>query len=107
MADLGHICDGSAVGARIDAAAVPLSAAAGNVLAADPGALARVLSGGDDYELLFTAPADRSEAVARLASQCGLHVTAIGAITAQRGVDLQGADGLAIDPTTAGYKHFQ
>ena len=56
-ADLGHICATSGVGGVVEAARVPLSDAARQALAADPGLLDDVLGGGDDYELLFTAPA--------------------------------------------------
>jgi len=46
-ADLGHLCDASGVGVDVDVDAVPLAAGA---------TLAQALSGGDDYELLFTLP---------------------------------------------------
>jgi len=57
VADLGHVCEVSGLAARVEAARVPLSAAARAVLATGPGRIATVLTGGDDYEILFTAPA--------------------------------------------------
>ncbi len=57
VADLGHLCDASALAGVIEAARVPLSPATQAALARDPARLASVLGGGDDYELLFAAPA--------------------------------------------------
>ena len=54
VGDLAHICKQSGAGAEIAAAAVPLSAGAKAIVAADPSALATVMTGGDDYEILAT-----------------------------------------------------
>ena len=59
VADLGHMLQASGVGAVLDASLLPLSAVARGI----PGAREAALTGGDDYELLFTAPADRRGAV--------------------------------------------
>jgi thiamine-monophosphate kinase len=69
--DLAHLCEESGVSAEVEAAALPLH----------PGAtLAQALSGGEDYELLFTAPAS-----ARLPrSISGVAVTRIGRIVRHR-----------------------
>ncbi|HWK45690.1 MAG TPA: thiamine-phosphate kinase [Stellaceae bacterium] len=104
--DLGHIAQTSGVAAEIDAAAVPLSAAASAVLAADPTRLSLVLSGGDDYELLFTAPAAAARALERLAVSHGVPITPIGRIAAGRGVTVRDADGGEIALSRGGYRHF-
>lgn len=57
VADLGHVCEVSGLAALVEATRVPLSAAARAVLATRPGRIATVLTGGDDYEILFTATA--------------------------------------------------
>ncbi|OGA60867.1 MAG: thiamine-phosphate kinase [Betaproteobacteria bacterium RIFCSPLOWO2_12_FULL_65_14] len=57
VADLGHVCEVSGLAAVVEAARVPLSAAARAVLAASPERITTVLTGGDDYEILFTARA--------------------------------------------------
>src|SRR5215467_10312150 len=54
VGDLGHICEASGLGAAIDAPRVPLSEPARAILAREPRWLKTVLTGGDDYELLFT-----------------------------------------------------
>jgi len=107
VADLGHICETSGLAARIEADRVPLSAAARQALANDPARLSVLLTGGDDYELLFTAaPAAEAEIAAR-ARACDIPVTAIGRMTPGRGVTVIDAAGEALTLATAGYRHFQ
>jgi thiamine-monophosphate kinase len=55
--DLAKLCRASGVGAVIEAAQVPLSAPAREAIALEPRLLETALTGGDDYEILFTAPA--------------------------------------------------
>jgi thiamine-monophosphate kinase len=108
IADLGHICENSKVTARITAASVPVSSPARTALANDPGLFATLLSGGDDYELLFTAPPGAHDAVAAAANEAGVAVARIGAITrAGTGVEIIDAEALGIDLKTAGFKHFK
>lgn len=106
LGDLGHILESSACGARIEAAALPLAElrAAG----ADE-ALARrcALSGGDDYELLFTAAAARRDAILALGHTLALPVARIGTLTAAPGrIVLREADGHEHAATPRGYDHF-
>jgi len=82
VADLGHICTASDVAARIDADRVPLSEAAAAAIGDDPALLALALTGGDDYELVFTAPAAAEREIAALARELALPLTAIGEIVA-------------------------
>src|SRR5690606_3371265 len=72
--DLGHICRQSGAGAEIDAAAVPLSAGARALVAADPSALTTVLTGGDDYEILATVPVAKADAFSHAAAEAGVPV---------------------------------
>ena len=61
VADLGHLCEESGVAARINADAVPLSASGlGALIDGGEAAIADLVTGGDDYELLFCAPPVRS-----------------------------------------------
>lgn len=57
VADLGHLCEASGLAAVVEGPRVPLSAAARAVLDTWPARMTTVLTGGDDYEILFTAPA--------------------------------------------------
>ncbi|NCT83137.1 MAG: thiamine-phosphate kinase [Comamonadaceae bacterium] len=98
LGDLGHILAASGVGACLDVDALPRSA----VLAAQPAALQRqcLLAGGDDYELLFTAPAG-----ARL-PDVGVALTRIGRIEARPGLRVVDAAGAAVEHGLRGYDHF-
>ena len=105
--DLGHICDASKVGAAIESAAVPLSQAGAAAIAAGLGqGLVTVLTGGDDYELLFTAPAEADAEVRALGTGLGLRLTPIGRIIAGSGVRVEGADGKPLALPARGYRHF-
>lgn len=105
LADLGHVCEASAVGAVVDMAAVPLSDAARRIVAARPDLLLEALAGGDDYELVFTAPAAHAAAIAAAGRACGAGVAAIGRIVAGRGVDLRDSAGRPVTLTRRGFSH--
>jgi thiamine-monophosphate kinase len=105
LGDLGHILERSRVGATLEFAALPTLPVVQNYLRE---AVARdcVLAGGDDYELCFTAPADRRDAVLAAAASVDMAVTRIGRITTEAGLAVIDANGqrLAIEHT--GYDHF-
>ncbi|MGE8500299.1 MAG: thiamine-phosphate kinase [Pseudomonas sp.] len=101
LADCGHISGASRVKLSIEQSRVPLSNA---LLALCGEAQARVcaLSGGDDYRLAFTLPAD---AVGPLQAQ-GFSVHVVGRVEAGTGVDLLDEHGQCIQPPARGYQHF-
>jgi thiamine-monophosphate kinase len=104
--DLGHVLARSGVGATLDADALPVSP----MLAAQPAAVRRecTLAGGDDYELLFTAPAAHDDAVRAAAANAGCAVTPIGRIESAPGLRTVDRDGRAIDLTRfGGFDHFR
>ena len=96
VADLGHICDTSGLGAEIEAARVPLSEAARTLLADDIELFARVLTGGDDYELCFTVAAERAGELPALAQELDLPLTVIGRMTPEPGLAAPGAGGQGV-----------
>jgi len=101
LADLGHVCAASGLGARIRVDRLPLSTAAQE---AGAGATAAALAGGDDYELLFTAP---DAAVTALGERLGIGLTPIGELRAGRGIDLVDAAGRPVPPPpSSGWTHF-
>lgn len=106
--DLGHLCRASGCGATIEAAALPLSDAARAAVTSDPALLPLVLGGGDDYELLFAAPPERSAEVLARAAESGTPVTPIGAFVAgPPEVVARGADGTPVAPGgQGGWSHF-
>jgi thiamine-monophosphate kinase len=102
VADLGHILEVSGVGAELQADTLPLSAAACEV----PGARDAALSGGDDYELLFTAAPERRAGIAALARQLGIPLTRIGAIRADPSLQVLDQKGQELRVRRAGWQHF-
>jgi len=85
VGDLGHICKASGVTAEIDAAQVPLSAAARAVIAGDASTLATAITGGDDYEILATVAPANAATFAEAAREAGVPVVPIGRIVAGDG----------------------
>jgi thiamine-monophosphate kinase len=79
-ADFGHLCRASGVGGKIWASNVPLSPAATKIISADPSWLPEVLGGGDDYEILLTAPPGAVPALVAAATGVGIALTEIGVI---------------------------
>ena len=105
LADLGHILQASKVGATLELARVPVAEVTRNYLD-NPVARECVLAGGDDYELCFTAPSDRHDAVMAAGRQAGVPVTCIGRITAQAGLQVLDAQGEPMTIDKTGYDHF-
>jgi thiamine-monophosphate kinase len=105
LGDLGHILRRSGVGATVRVDAVPRSV----LLESLPPAVQRdcTLSGGDDYELLFTAPAQRADAVRAAARDAGVAVTCIGVIEAAMGLRLLDRQGEMLPNTFISFDHFQ
>ena len=105
LADAAHIAEASALALEISADRVPLSAPARAWLdTGGEGGLGRLLSGGDDYELLFTAPASRRTEVEALSLDAP--VTRIGRAVAGEGVTCLGSDGEPVTIDRAGFTHF-
>lgn len=103
VADLGHICEASGCGAELDLTAVPASPAAQQ--AGERHTFAR-LTGGDDYELLFTAPLSAEAGLRAAARKSGVPVARIGRVVARPGVHVLGPDGRAISVKNGGWQHF-
>ena len=106
VADLGHICEMSGLGAEILADDVPLSEAARVVVEQNSDLFNRLLTGGDDYELVFTAAPARGRAVAALARRTGISVSRIGKMTQGSRVQVVTRSGQAVAIKRDGYTHF-
>jgi len=105
LGDLGHVLQRSAVGARLDADALPRSAQ----LAALPPAtqLECLLHGGDDYELLFTAAPEQQAAVRAAALAAGVPVSRIGRIEPGHDLVVTDGRGRALQVERGGFDHFK
>jgi thiamine-monophosphate kinase len=111
VADLRHLCEVSRLSAVVEADAVPLSPAARAAIAGDPGRLAAALTGGDDYEILFAAPATAAAGIGALSRVCGAPITAIGRMAAAPQPDgprvaVLDARGRPLEFTSEGWTHF-
>ena len=104
--DLGHLCRAAGCGAEISADAVPLSAAASAALAGDAALLPLILTGGDDYELLFAAAPEDAAAVRAAGEKAGVPVARIGRFIAGEGVVVRDGSGAAITVPQGGWSHF-
>ncbi len=104
IADLTHVCAASDCGAVVEVERLPLSA---ELLSLFPpqSAQAFALSGGDDYELCFTAPAAKIRAIESELDTLGTSVHPIGELVAGAGVECR-RGGHVFTPATSGYKHF-
>jgi len=105
-ADLGHICEASNLGGRIDASRVPLSPVVRAALAVDLSLIKTILGGGDDYELLFTAAPEHESKIMALGDSMNLKLTAVGTILEGDGVVVYDGYGAEIVLNHQGFKHF-
>ncbi|MDD2988308.1 MAG: thiamine-phosphate kinase [Zoogloea sp.] len=106
LGDLDHILELSGVGAEVDEAALPLAPlieACGDT----DRAFQACTAGGDDYELLFAAPAGRRDDLAALSARLDLPLHRIGRLTDTPGrLQLRRADGRLDSLAVRGYDHF-
>jgi thiamine-monophosphate kinase len=106
--DLAHILDASGVGAALELATIPRSRTLDALLAGPlrATALECLLAGGDDYELLFTAPAAAAATLARIANDLALPITRIGWITASPGLTITDERGELLSSLPRAFDHF-
>ncbi len=104
LADLGHVCARSGVAATVELDRLPASAAL-QPLAGDV-RWALQASGGDDYELCFTAPPRLRDAVRQALDLAGVQATRIGRIAPGNGVTALDRDGRPWTQRRSGYQHF-
>ncbi len=107
-ADLGHVLQASGASAELEVDALPLSAALQATYSREV-AEAYALTGGDDYQLCFTASAARRETIYALAAEHNIRCSRVGAVASGAGLNLV-REGAPIDLThynNMGYLHFQ
>src|SRR5262249_8635603 len=84
--DLAKLCRASRLAAEVDVSAVPLSVPAAAALSADAELIERILTGGDDYEILVTLPVAQFGGFRTAAESAGVPLTKIGQVTSGQGV---------------------
>jgi len=104
VADLDHVCTGSGVGARVNVDLVPVTPAVRECFG--DRALELALTGGEDYELLFTATAEQTD---RVREATPVPVTVIGEITAEGTgtISLVDSRGNPVRFSGMGWDHFR
>ncbi len=107
LADLGHILERSGVSAEIEWEKIPTSVALQSMTPARQHEAA--LAGGDDYELIFTAPPSSAERIYEAGLLSGTPVTRIGRVIERtsRAVTVRTPDGLPVLLVTEGFDHFR
>lgn len=106
LADLGHILEASRLAARLDFSSLPVSPVLRGHLQ-HPLAKQCALSGGDDYELCFTAPAAHHAGILDIAARLKLPLAHIGTIVAGLGCLVLDAAGDPLNIKASGYDHFR
>ena len=97
--DLAHVCEESAVGAELQAQAVPRASVGKPSREVD---LQSALHGGEDYELLFTAPRSK-----RIPSHiAGVPITMIGDVTRRKKIFVKNESGMGVELQPRGWEHF-
>ena len=105
--DLAKLCAASRVTADVNLPKIPISPAAATLLAVGAADLEAMISGGDDFEILCTVPADRCEAFGTEARRAGVAMAEIGVITAGDGHPrFLNAEGQAIPLKRLSFSHF-
>lgn len=98
VADARRVADASRVMIRLDAGAIPVGDGAGDLNLA--------LEGGEDYELMFTAPAGAGSRIRALGQEMAVALTRIGRVEEGEGIVLEDSRGRARAPGRGGYDHF-
>lgn len=106
LADLQHVCKGSDVGAGINRGDLPLSDEARILLAGEPSRWDLVLGGGDDYEILFTAPAIMRTRLDAVSRDTGVPLTRIGKTTRGPAITVTDETGTSREAAPSGWRHF-
>jgi thiamine-monophosphate kinase len=103
LADIGHIAAASGVGAEIVLDRVPLSSSGRQILTLHPDLLHLVVTGGDDYEVVFTS--SQALVVSDISRQIGLPITQVGTIVGGQGVKVLDSQGDTVPFDKLGYRH--
>jgi thiamine-monophosphate kinase len=104
LADLGHLLKASGVGASLRVDDMPFSAPVQSWV--QQSGWQQPLSAGDDYELLFTAPAKSRAHIRDIMAATGVPVCTIGMITASSGLQLIEKGVAQLIPSRLGFDHF-
>ena len=100
VVDLSKLCAASGVGAKVEGNRIPLATPVSSAAAAMP-----QLTGGDDYQILFTARPDVSAMIRQTAAKGGFRVAGIGEVTTSPGLQLFWDRNPVSLPESLGFSH--
>lgn len=104
--DLNRLAVGADLHARVAFDALPLSPPARTMIATAPHLVSAVISGGDDYEILFAVPSEREDDLKAASASLPFNVTRIGELNSGVGVSIIDAQGAEMPLGVGGYDHF-
>ena len=108
--DLGHICSASGVSAVIELEKVPVSAALDEAIRHSSHVKSDILSGGDDYQLLFTVPPEREGGLKAISKEHDVNLSVIGKIhkesSSSGALIVIDHAGVPLDIVASGFHHF-
>ena len=104
LADLGHVCERSGVGAEIHMSDLPCS---NELMAMQAPQRWPLQTSGDDYELCFTAPRRNRDQIVQALDFTEVSAARIGRIVAGQGVVALDGEGAPWQPPSSGYTHFR
>ena len=105
LADLGHVLKASGCGASVEVEELPHTAGLAGL--EDESRWRYQLTGGDDYELLFTLPPRHRTRLASWSQQLDIELSIIGEIEQEQGIRCIRKDGTAYSPRGTGFEHFR
>ncbi|MBI3437919.1 MAG: thiamine-phosphate kinase [Proteobacteria bacterium] len=106
VADAANIANASGVAIRLDAEAIPLGLAGHNYVAKHGAkGLVELITGGDDYQALFTADSAHRREILAISRAAGVNAVVIGHVTEGRGVKVIDANGAEIATYALGHRH--
>jgi thiamine-monophosphate kinase len=106
LADLGHILQASNVGATLQFSSIPHSAHLAAEALHDKRIINMLLAGGDDYELCFSAPAEKHSEIIKLSEKLALPLSCIGLITSNANLVVYDLNNEILDIKETGFDHF-
>lgn len=105
--DLTRMCSASQVSGEVSISSIPMSEAAKAVLVLDPSMIGKVLSGGDDYEILAAVPPAFALDFEQASMASGVPVKRVGTFTAgSEGPRFVTEDGQCFELAAKGFEHF-
>lgn len=106
IADLGHVCSTSGVGAKIELESIPFTDDTRALVDAGVISVQDLLIGGDDYEIAMALDPAHIDAFKTLAAEKGVELSVIGSFCEGQGVEVLDEDGKALEFKRTGWTHF-